>query len=58
MVRLMGGNAWFGILLGMAMLGLGVSEHLTLLAVLGGFVGLTSLWRLVDGTDDDSSPRR
>lgn len=52
MVRLMGGNAWFGVLLGAAMVGLGLSEHLTMFAVFGGFVGLASLWRLIDGTDD------
>ncbi len=52
MVRLMGGNPWFGIVLGVAMAGLGLSEHLTMFAVLGGFVGIASLWRLVGGAAD------
>jgi hypothetical protein len=48
MVRLMGGNALFGIALGVAMVGLGLTQHLPLFAIFGGYVGLVSLWRLVD----------
>jgi hypothetical protein len=48
MLRLTGGNALFGIALGAAMAGLGLTEHLTLLTVLGAYVALVSVWRLVD----------
>jgi hypothetical protein len=48
MVRLTGGSALFGIVLGAAMAGLGLAQHLTLLTILGAYVGLVSLWRLVD----------
>jgi hypothetical protein len=50
MLRLMGGNALVGILLGVAMVGFGLAEHLTLFALFGGYVGLVSLWRWVDDT--------
>ena len=45
MVRLMGGNALFGVLLGAAMVGLGLTQHLALFAAFGVYVGLVSLWR-------------
>jgi hypothetical protein len=46
----MGGNALVGILLGVAMVGFGLAEHLTLFALFGGYVGLVSHWRWVDDT--------
>jgi hypothetical protein len=52
MVRLMGGNALFGVVLGAAMVGLGLTQHLPLFALFGGYVGLVSLWRLVDEAGD------
>jgi hypothetical protein len=52
MVRLTGGNALLGIVLGAAMVGLGLTEHLTLLTVLGAYVALVSLWRLADDARD------
>jgi hypothetical protein len=56
MLRLLGGNALVGILLGMAMVGFGLSEHLTLFAIFGGYVGLVSVWRWIDGARDDRRP--
>jgi hypothetical protein len=52
----MGGNALFGVVLGAAMVGLGLTQHLTLLTVFGAYVGLVSLWRLVDGARDRDRP--
>jgi len=52
MVRLTGGNALFGVVLGTAMVGLGLTEHLPLVAAFGAYVGLVSLWRLVDHARD------
>jgi hypothetical protein len=52
MVRLAGGNALFGIVLGAAMVGLGLTEHLIVLTILGAYVGLVSVWRLVDDARD------
>ena len=52
MVRLTGGNALFGIALGAAMIGLGLAQHMLLFAVIGAYVGLVSLWRLVAGARD------
>jgi hypothetical protein len=52
MVRLMGGNALFGVVLGAAMVGLGLTQHLPLFAAFGAYVGLVSLWRLVDHVRD------
>jgi hypothetical protein len=48
MVRMMGGNALFGVVLGAAMVGLGLTQHLPLFAAFGVYVGLVSLWRPVD----------
>jgi hypothetical protein len=52
MVRLLGGNALLGMLLGSAMVALGLTQHLPLFGVFGGYVGLVSLWRLVDDAHD------
>ena len=52
----MGGNALFGIVLGAAMLGLGLTQHLPMLAIIGAYVGLVSLWRLVDHGRDERGP--
>ena len=57
MVRLMGGNAQFGVALGAAMLGLGLTQRLTLFAAFGAYVGLVSLWRLIDNARDDHHSR-
>ena len=56
MLRLMGGNALFGIVLGAAMLGFGLTQHLPMLAIIGAYVGLVSLWRLVDHGRDERGP--
>ena len=53
MVRLMGGNALFGVALGVAMVGLGITQHLPLFTLFGAYVGLISLWRLVDHVRDE-----
>jgi hypothetical protein len=52
MVKLTGGNALFGIVLGAAMVGLGLTQHLTLLTLIGAYVALVSLWRWVDDARD------
>lgn len=57
MVRLMGGSAWFGIVLGVAMVGLGLTQHLPLIALFGGGVGLVSLWRAIDERGERGSGR-
>ena len=45
-------------LLGAAMVALGLTQHLPLFGVFGGYVGLVSLWRLVDDARDrDRSDR-
>lgn len=58
MVRLMGGNALFGVLLGSSMVALGLTERLPLFGLFGGYVGLVSLWRLVDDARDRGRSNR
>jgi hypothetical protein len=57
MVKLAGGSALMGLLIGIGMVAFGLAEHLSLFPVFGGFVGLVSLLRLFGGDDDAESGR-
>jgi hypothetical protein len=62
MLRLLGVNPAFGVLLGGALLAIGVLTHWPFLAVAGGFVGVMCAFRLRSGSasrrDGETEPRR